>query len=251
MQANILIVEDEADIADLLQLHLQDLNARVTVCGDGAQGLAMARSGDRGVPWDLMVLDLRLPGLDGLEICRRLRSDGCRVPILMLTAKTSELDRVLGLEVGADDYVLKPFSVIEVMARLRALLRRVSLEREHEQTPLQATFGRLWIDESKRSVSVVSPDEQVTPIQRKVDLTPREFDLLVYFAKAPGTVFRRTQLLDQVWGYGHEGYEHTVNSHINRLRSKLQQADPEHEYVMTVWGVGYKFNEDLVPQHAA
>ena len=233
---NILVIEDEADIAELLLLHLNDIAAHVQVCVDGVSGLQTARE----QRWDLVVLDLRLPGLDGLDVCRRLRAEGNNVPILMLTAKTSELDRVLGLEVGADDYVLKPFSVMEVMARIRALLRRVSLEREvsHDLQVIHA--GELRVDEAKRTVSMGDAGQG-----KVIDLPPREFDLLVFFMRAPGKVFRRTALLDQVWGYGHEGYEHTVNSHINRLRAKLCDADPANDYIVTVWGVGYKFNELL------
>ena len=263
--ARILIVEDEADIAELLVLHLSDHYAEVQVCSSGPQGLEQGKTG----AWDLIILDIRLPGLDGLEVCRSLRAQGVHTPILMLTAKTAELDRVLGLEVGADDYVTKPFSVLEVLARVRALLRRVSIEREENTVHAQqlaVTYGLLRIDEDKRRVDVVVtdasrrasiPNPKLEDINRskhksnQVELTPREFDLLLFFARNPGKVYRRTQLLDQVWGYGHEGYEHTVNSHINRLRNKLHQAEPTHEYVVTVWGVGYKFNEDLVSGHAA
>lgn len=232
----ILVVEDETDIAELLLLHLHDMHACASRCADGISAWQRLQDED----WDLLLLDLKLPGMDGLEICRRLRAAGNRVPILMITAKTSELDRVLGLEVGADDYVLKPFSVMEVMARIRALLRRVALDRTPLSQSLSAVCGNLSIDEARRSVKVADAN---------LELTPREFDLLLFFARSPGQVFRRAQLLDQVWGFGHEGYEHTVNSHINRLRSKLLHADPEHEYIVTVWGVGYKFNDELALTH--
>lgn len=234
----ILLVEDEPDIAQLLLLHLKDLNVEAVRCADGLTGYQRAVS----EPYDLIILDLRLPGLDGLEICRRLRQEGNAVPILMLTAKSSELDRVLGLEVGADDYVTKPFSVMEVMARVKALLRRVSLDKSSVNQALRIVCGALTIDENRREVMVGS---------HRVELTPREFDLLLFFARAPGQVFRRAQLLDRVWGFGHEGYEHTVNSHINRLRSKLQAAEDDVEYIVTVWGVGYKFNDDLDLKHVA
>ena len=159
----------------------------------------------------------------------------------MLTAKTTELDRVLGLEVGADDYVLKPFSVMEVMARVRALLRRVSLDNQIAPE-LKVECGKLHIDEARRCVTIEDAE---------LELTPREFDLLAFFARSPGQVFRRAQLLDQVWGFGHDGYEHTVNSHINRLRNKLIAADPESDYIVTVWGVGYKLNDHLKLRHVA
>ncbi|NKC01393.1 MAG: response regulator [Pseudomonadales bacterium] len=228
----VLIVEDDRDIGELLRLHLIDLHAQTHLVTDGSD--AMRSIG--GQDWDVIILDIRLPGIDGLEICRRVRAEGNPVPILMLTAKTTELDRVLGLEVGADDYVLKPFSVLEVMARVRALLRRVSLERTREGSQTVFHCGALRIDEPRRLVSI----DQVT-----LELTPREFDLLVFFARAPGKVFRRAQLLDQVWGFGHDGYEHTVNSHINRLRTKLAAVDALTDYIITVWGVGYKLSEDL------
>ena len=188
--------------------------------------------------WALIILDLRLPGPDGLEICRAVRRERAYQPVLMLTSKSSELDRVLGLETGADDYLTKPFSVLELAARVRAILRRVeNLQQPAEKTAsnrdaIQA--GPIEIDPSRRHVTLDGTE---------VDLTAREFDLLEYFARHPGRVFRRAELLDQVWGYGHEGYEHTVNSHINRLRSKIEGDPSQPEVIVTVWGVGYKFSE--------
>jgi DNA-binding response OmpR family regulator len=184
--------------------------------------------------YDLVVLDIMLPGIDGLEVCRRLRAEGPYVPILMLTAKSAELDRVLGLEIGADDYVTKPFSLNELLARVKALFRRV----DSLSAPPVREFirhGILSIDISKRTVAIA---------ESAVELTAKEFDLLVQFAAHPGRVYSRAQLLDAVWGSGHEGYEHTVNSHINRLRAKIER-DPAHpQLVLTVWGVGYKFAEN-------
>ncbi len=234
----VLVIEDEPDIGELLLLHLRDLNVDAQLCPNGLLGHQLLASEH----WDLVILDVRLPGLDGLELCRRVRAEGNAIPILMLTAKTSELDRVLGLEVGADDYVTKPFSVMEVTARVRALLRRVSMDKGQVETSAHIETGALHIDEARREVRVAG-----TPLE----LTPREFDLLLFFARSPGQVFRRTQLLDKVWGFGHEGYEHTVNSHINRLRSKLTAADSSFEYIKTVWGVGYKFNDELVAQRVS
>ena len=228
----VLVVEDDRDIGALLLLHLADLNVQAEWCTNGAEALQRLTT----EVWDLLILDLRLPGLDGLEVTRRLREAGRTLPILMLTAKTSELDRVLGLELGADDYVVKPFSVIEVMARVKALLRRCSMAAAEPQAPLRLACGDLHLDEACRSARIDG---------EPVELTAREFDLLVYFARSPGRVYRRAQLLDNVWGVGHEGYEHTVNSHINRLRSKLQAAGAGEDYILTVWGVGYKFNEAL------
>ena len=235
MQKRILVIEDEDDIAQLIRLHLDDLGFSVAIAHDGHAGLRKACMGS----WDLIVLDLRLPGIDGLEICRRLRQDSSSVPILMLTSKSSELDRVVGLEVGADDYVTKPFSVLELIARVKAILRRAELTRGSlPNNQRQVQVGCLKIDPSTRCATIRG---------EVVDLTAREFDLLLHFATSPGRVFRRLELLDGVWGDGHEGYEHTVNSHINRLRAKIEE-DPAHpELIVTVWGVGYKMN---VVQHS-
>lgn len=229
----VLVVEDERDIASLLALHLRDANCEVTLAEDGHDGmrLAFAKS------WDLIILDLRLPGTDGLSICRALRRDLAYVPILMLTSKSSELDRVLGLELGADDYVTKPFSVSELMARVKAIFRRVDSLTNHVPATTQAfEIGPLHIDTGGRTVRLNG---------KPVVLTAREFDLLLHFARYPGHVFSRAKLLDSVWGYGHDGYEHTVNSHINRLRAKIE-ADPANPaLIVTVWGVGYKL--DIAP----
>lgn len=230
----ILLVEDEQDIADLVVLHLGDLCDEIVVASDGHEGLRLATMRD----WSLIILDLRLPGPDGLEICRAVRRERSYQPILMLTSKSSELDRVLGLETGADDYLTKPFSVLELAARVRAILRRIeNLKRPaaHDEAPpdlIQA--GPISIDPSRR---------RVTLGEKSVELTAREFDLLEYFARHPGRVFRRAELLDRIWGYGHEGYEHTVNSHINRLRSKIELDPSRPEVIVTVWGVGYKFSD--------
>jgi DNA-binding response OmpR family regulator len=233
MRKKILVVEDERDIADLIRLHLEDLNYVVSVARDGNTGLRKGSAGS----WNLIILDLRLPGVDGLEICRRLRVRSEYVPILMLTSKSSELDRVVGLEIGADDYVTKPFSVLELMARVKAILRRSDLcERTQVQAMDSVQVGNLVIDPATRSAVVRG---------EAVELTAREFDLIFHFAKHPGRVFSRAELLDHVWGYGHEGYEHTVNSHINRLRAKIE-SDPAHpEFIVTMWGVGYKMNGSL------
>jgi len=230
----VLVIEDERDIAELLALHLRDLNCEVTLAADGHEGMRQAFARN----WDLVILDLRLPGPDGLSICRALRRESHYVPILMLTSKSSELDRVLGLELGADDYVTKPFSVSELMARVKAIFRRVeSLEKRFPGAGESLDIGPLKIDTQGRQVLV---DEQ------PMSLTAREFDLLLHFARHPGHVFSRAQLLDSVWGYGHDGYEHTVNSHINRLRSKIEPDPAQPEYIVTVWGVGYKL--DARPQ---
>jgi DNA-binding response OmpR family regulator len=229
VKKRILVIEDNPDLANLVVMHLRDLSFEAEMAVDGVEGLAMAESGS----FNLIILDLMLPGIDGLEICRRLRGRQPYVPILMLTAKSSELDRVLGLEMGADDYVTKPFSITELLARVKAIFRRIEqidLDR-HKTEKDTITIGEIVIEAEKRSVMLRG---------NPVDLTAREFDLLLYFARHPGRVFTRTQLLDTLWGYSHEGYEHTVNSHINRLRAKIED-DPAHpRYILTVWGVGYK-----------
>ncbi len=231
----VLIIEDDRDIAILVRLHLEELGCQVEIEADGEAGLELAASG----VYDLLILDLMLPTLGGLEICRRLRSSSDYIPILMLTAKTTELDRVLGLEIGADDYLTKPFSVLELVARVKALFRRMEALREGADGRGQGRIELegLSIDEGRRAVSVRG---------RRVGLTAKEFDLLYYFASHPGRVFSRSQLLDQVWGYGHDGYEHTVNSHINRLRAKIEEDPSEPRLILTVWGVGYRFTESLV-----
>jgi len=232
MPAKILVIEDNRDLAHLLEIHLQDHSFGVDLAFDGDKGLSKAEAGD----YDLIILDLMLPGMDGLEICRRLRSRGGYTPILMLTSKSSELDRVLGLEMGADDYVTKPFSIRELIARVKAILRRIDTLKSEQQeaTPAPIRAGELTIDPEKRHVTVQG---------KSLDLTAKEFDLLYHFARHPGRVYTRSQLLDQVWGYGHDGYEHTVNSHINRLRAKIEENPAHPRYILTVWGVGYKFAE--------
>ena len=230
MRKRILVIEDERDIAELIRLHLVDLDFFVTIANDGHTGLRRASAGT----WDLVILDLRLPGIDGLEICRRLRQASSSVPVLMLTSKSSELDRVLGLEIGADDYVTKPFSVLELVARVKAMLRRAELSRQSTTRKKHAVrAGCVTVDPMTRSAMIRG---------EAIDLTAREFDLLHHFAANPGRVFRRLELLDSVWGYGHDGYEHTVNSHINRLRAKIESDPARPELIVTVWGVGYKMN---------
>ena len=230
MPRKILIIEDNQDLARLLEIHLRDLSHEVDLAFDGHGGLAKAESGT----YDLVILDLMLPGPDGLEICRRIRNRPVYTPILMLTSKSSETDRVVGLEMGADDYVTKPFSVRELMARVKAIFRRTDSLKSGQSgrgsSPL--SVKDLSIDPERRRVTLEGED---------IDLTAKEFDLLYHFALHPGIVFTRSQLLDQVWGYGHDGYEHTVNSHINRLRAKIEQDPASPRYVLTVWGVGYKF----------
>lgn len=231
MAGKILIVEDDHDINNLLAMNLRSSGYDIESSENGMQGLKMAQAG----AYDMIILDLMLPEIDGLEICRRLRGEGKTTPILMLTAKDGEIDRVLGLEMGADDYLTKPFSVRELQARVKAQLRRVDMMRQPEAPVKEVlSFGDLSICPTKRAVSLQN---------ETVELTGTEFDLLLYLARHPGMVFSRSQLLDNIWGYQHSGYEHTVNSHINRLRTKIEKDASKPDYVLTVWGVGYKFND--------
>ena len=230
----ILVAEDQTDIRDLLALNLRSAGYDVTEAVDGLAALAF----ENARPHDLLVLDLMMPGMDGLDLCKHLRGRGINTPILMLTAKSTELDRVLGLELGADDYLTKPFSLAELLARVKALLRRAELLRVAQaaaQSPASLIKnGELEINPVKRQVSAHG---------KALDFTALEFDLLLHFAQHPGHVFSRTQLLNAVWGYTHDGYEHTVTTHINRLRAKLE-ADPlAPQLILTVRGAGYKMRE--------
>lgn len=231
MTRHVLIIEDNPGIGQLVRMHVEDLGMQATLKDRGDTGLARFREG--GI--DLVILDLMLPGLDGLAVCREIRSGADYVPVLMLTAKGTELDRVLGLEMGADDYLTKPFSVAELGARIKALFRRVdAMANKPEKGPgsEEIQVEGLRIDPARRRVQVHGQD---------VELTAREFELLWYFASHPGRVFSRAQLLDAVWGYNHEGYEHTVNTHINRLRNKIERDPANPGFIQTVWGVGYRF----------
>ena len=217
MSRRVLVVEDDPDIGRLVTLQLAELDCESRLITDGVSALAEAQAGR----YDLMILDIMLPRMDGLEICRRLRAGERYTPILMLTAKSSEIDRVLGLELGADDYLTKPFSMLELAARVKGVFRRADQMRAAAYAaaaPAQQVIESdgLRIDLERREVLLAG---------QPIELTAKEFDLLTCFARSPGRVFTRAQLLDQVWGYTHSGYEHTVNSHINRLRNKIER-DP-------------------------
>jgi len=229
---NVLVIEDDRDISRLLELHLKDEGYAVTVVPDGRTGLRQALSG----LYDIVILDLILPGMDGLEVCRGIRNRKDYTPVLMLTAKSTDVDRIVGLEMGADDYLTKPFNIRELMARVKALFRRVEALREPEDAAPRKRIesGGLVIELDKRKVTVQGAS---------VHLTAREYDLLLEFARHPGRVYTRAQLLDKVWGYSYEGYEHTVNSHINRLREKIEENPARPRYILTVRGVGYRFAE--------
>jgi DNA-binding response OmpR family regulator len=230
----ILVAEDQADIRDLLALNLRNAGYDVTAVADGREALARQTEQAR----DLLILDLMMPGLDGLEVCKALRAKGSATPILMLTAKSTELDRVLGLELGADDYLTKPFSLAELLARVKALLRRADLLRAAQANaqaqPSSIRNGELELQPQRRQVRVRG---------EALDFTALEFDLLLHFVQHPGHVFSRSQLLNAVWGYTHDGYEHTVTTHINRLRAKLEADPMRPEMILTVRGAGYKMRD--------
>lgn len=221
----ILIVEDEAIVADVVGRYLRRDGFEVMTAGDGQEALDMAHE------WspDLVLLDLMLPKIDGLEVCRRLRSDS-NIPIIIVTAKGDESDRIVGLELGADDYVSKPFSPRELVARVRAVLRRTHL------TPNPQSDGVLRVG----PITIDPAGRQATIRNEPVELTAKEFDLLWFLVRNAGQVFTRAQLLDQVWDYEYFGDESTVTVHIHRLRSKIEPDPVRPQFLKTVWGVGYK-----------
>jgi len=232
MKKEVLVIEDDPDIVDLLTIHLNDLDCNVAAGFTGTSGLELAKSGK----YDLIILDLMLPELDGLEVCRQIRAEKNYTPILMLTAKAEDIDKIIGLETGADDYLTKPFNIREFISRVKAIFRRVSMiEEALEPAKNKIEYRKLKIDVEMRKVTI--GDE-------KLALTPKEFDLLVLLATNPGKSYSREELLNKVWGYEFLGYEHTVNSHINRLRSKIENDLNNPEFILTTWGIGYRFNDD-------
>lgn len=230
----VLIIEDDINIVDLLEIHLKDLHCQITRVHDGKEGLETALKDS----FDLIILDLMLPSMDGMEVCRQVRMKGNVTPILMLTAKSEEIDKVLGLETGADDYLTKPFSVREFIARVKAIFRRTKLMQQSQEKTSSSVleFGELKVDIEKRKVTIQD---------KRIELSPKEFELLVLLASHPGRSYNRQRILNLVWGYDFTGYEHTVNSHINRLRGKIESDLNKPTYILTTWGVGYRFNEEL------
>jgi DNA-binding response OmpR family regulator len=230
----VLVIEDDPGITDLLEIHLNDLDCEVLKAADGKVGLDMALEEEV----QLIILDITLPTMDGIAVCQKIRAQKS-TPIVMLTAKSEEIDRVLGLEIGADDYITKPFSIREFIARIKALFRRTQMIEERMGSKNEMAlmhFQGLSIDVDKRRVML---DDQ------KVELSPKEFELLVLMASHPGKSYSRSELLKLIWGYDFHGYEHTVNSHINRLRAKVERDMAKPEFIITTWGVGYKFNEEM------
>jgi two-component system, OmpR family, alkaline phosphatase synthesis response regulator PhoP len=229
----VLIIEDDKEIAAIVATNIEDLGLLTEHVIQGELGLQKALENK----YALIILDLMLPRLDGISVCTRIREKDPHTPILILTAKAEEIDRILGLELGADDYMTKPFSIRELKARIRALLRRSQKSTEDKSTDViepPVCIGTLSVDFNKRKVILN---------ETSIELTVKEFDLLGIFVRNPGRAYSRSDLLNLVWGYQFEGYEHTVNTHINRLRNKIE-LDPAHpKYLKTVWGVGYRFAE--------
>lgn len=230
----ILVIEDDEAIVELLSIHLRDLDCEITAATNGHQGLAAAVN----TRFDLIILDIMLPGLNGMEVCRKIRQNDRQTPILMLTARSEEIDKVMGLEMGADDYLTKPFSIREFIARVKVIFRRSEDSVADGKAPASAiiSYGELKIDIDKRKVTLHN---------LRVELSPKEFDLITLLASNPGKSYSRKNLLNLIWGYDFEGYEHTVNSHINRLRSKIEHDVANPKFILTTWGVGYRFNEEL------
>jgi len=224
---NILIVDDDEKIVDLVQTYLKKDDYRVLTAYNGLRALELARQKRP----DLIVLDLMLPGMDGLDVCRVLRAEGHNMPIIILTAKTTEEDKLVGLDLGADDYVTKPFSPRELLARIRAALRRVG--EQQRQGPSVIHFGDLEVDFVRHETRVRG---------KLANLTPREFKLLEVLIKEPGRAFTRLDLLDRVFGFDYEGLERTVDVHVMNLRKKIESDHKRPRYVQTVYGVGYRFS---------
>ncbi|MEJ2635742.1 MAG: response regulator transcription factor [Calditrichia bacterium] len=231
-EKSILIIEDDPDIVNVVKIHLKDLGYVLDEAADGFAGIERIRQNR----YDLIILDLMLPRMDGFEVCKQIRSIDNYLPILMLTARSEELDRVLGLELGADDYLTKPFSIRELLARIKAIFRRMDVNKDKgEPKNWQVRqYGHLIVDFEKRKVMLD---------QKSIELTAKEFDLLAQFIRHPGRAYSRQELLDLVWGYQFDGYDHTVNSHINRLRAKIEQDPANPMYIKTVWGIGYRFSD--------
>jgi two-component system, OmpR family, alkaline phosphatase synthesis response regulator PhoP len=235
----ILIVEDNRDLLNLLDINLTDQGYSVYKAENGLAALEKFQA----LHPDLVILDVMLPELDGFEVCKKIREEDKRVPILMLTAKAEEVDKVLGLELGADDYMTKPFSIREFLARVKAMFRRVDLAKsESKDDGKILEFDQLRVETSKRKVTLKG---------ELLDLTGKEYELLLLFFNHPGKAYSREELLNTIWGYTYEGYSHTVNSHINRLRSKIEDDPSNPHYIRTVWGVGYRFaDKEESRQHA-
>ncbi len=231
MNENILLVEDDDEIARSIQLHLEEAGYRLHRAADGQKAIELFEQRR----WDLVLLDIMLPKVDGWEVCRYMRSTKNDIAILIITGLTSETHCVLGLELGADDYIVKPLSMLALVARMRVALRRKTARSGHSATSLQISFSGFDLDAMKRALACKGVN---------IPITRREFDLLWFLATHPKRVFSRSHLIQEVWSANFEGFEHAVNSQINRLRAKIE-IDPENpKFIVTVWGVGYRFEPE-------
>lgn len=233
MIKKIFLAEDDPEIIQLLRLHIAEPHYHLTACRTGKKAIAELLS----CSFDLILLDIMLPDIDGIEVCKTIRQHNMTTPVIMLTARSEEIDKVLALELGADDYVTKPFSIRELMARMKAVLRRLEQPystKSRTTRPAEISIRDLLINKDKRQVILNS---------HLLELTVKEFDLLYLLASNRGKTFNRQQMLEEVWGYSFKGYEHTVTSHINRLRMKIEPDINEPVYILTTWGVGYRFVE--------
>ncbi len=226
MVQTVLIVEDDRATSDLIDMYLKRDGYRVIVAYDGLEGLRMARDANP----NLIVLDLSLPGMGGKEVCETLRGES-DIPIVMVTARVEEEDRLAGLDLGADDYVTKPFSPRELTARIRAVLRRTNRNSTTNPDSDELIWNAIRVDQGKHAVVVG---------ERDIDLTPTEFNILVLLMKRPGRVFTRGQVIDQVFGYDFEGFDRSVDAHMSNLRRKVEEGVPSGTYIKTIYGVGYK-----------
>lgn len=227
------MIEDDPNIRELVEIHLKDIHCTTTMVSNGEAGIRQALTN----AFNLIILDITLPDIDGVEVCRILRAEKISTPIIMLTARTEEIDKVIGLETGADDYLTKPFSIRGLMARVKAILRRTDISKNTGDIPDKIiSFNQLTVDPQKRKVMLGN---------NKIELTPKEFDLLYLFISSPGKSYSRDNLLTLVWGYEFTGYEHTVNSHINRLRAKIEPDINKPQYILTTWGIGYRFTDEI------
>lgn len=230
---NILMIEDDENISELVDIHLKDIHCTTTRVNNGEDGINYALK----KTFDLIILDITLPDIDGIEVCRKLRAEKISTPVMMLTARSEEIDKIIGLETGADDYLTKPFSIRELIARVKAILRRTEINKTALDVSDEIIYcGELTLDPQKR---------KVLSGKNKIELTPKEFDLLHLFITNPGKSYTRQNLLSIVWGYEFSGYEHTVNSHINRLRAKIEKDLNKPQYILTTWGIGYRFTDEI------
>lgn len=231
----ILILEDDKEVSNLLELHLTEMGYKVIKAANGRKGLEIVKKRIM----DFIILDAILPGMNGLEICKEIRKMNNYVPIIILSARSDEIDKIIGLEIGADDYLTKPFSIRELLARVRAIFRRVEASNLKLEEPQILEYGELLIDKIKRKVMLRG---------ERVELTQKEYDLLYLLAANPGRIYTRDDLLSIVWGYEYSGYEHTISSHINRLRNKIETDSSNPKYILTTWGLGYRFNDLIAYQ---